>query len=232
MKMNRSSRPRPETPRKKAARRQHDRDPRQDLRPIEQYAHAAVQAQQPPRRLNAWAVLRAQLSARTLYSILFVPMTLAIAVYMQSQRPDASTVDLRYYIALAFGPMIFIGILVSELLTPLSRWWYALRYGRYRVARVIQVERRTVYYRPVLTGEWCFAIAGRTQNVPFRLDSYESGAWIGRLEAGSLVHVLLHPTKPKVLMAIGLVDEDSPILVSSATVPSAEAKAVVVSEST
>lgn len=194
-------------------RRQRWRDPHTGLRPVERYVrHIIAQQHMPPRTFDTWYVLRAQIHRRTILALLFTGTLLALGIYLAVTRPPGSALRVRDWL----GPLLlFVGLLLvimKQLVEPLFRWWRAVRAGRYTIATVTQVRRRTVQYGDVVEGFWQYTIDSVSRRAGFRLDPDESGLWIWQIAVECQIYIVVHPTKPNVLIALGFVDHDAPDL--------------------
>jgi len=102
---------------------------------------------------------------------------------------------------------------VIFLLLPLYTVWYnrnALRYGRLGEAQVTEVYKKyaamTASVYPLVTGEYRVSVDGETFSLRFKLNYH----WSDRVEEGTIVPVLLHPSERKVLLELNpnLLEED------------------------
>lgn len=190
-------------------------DRRRSLRYVEQYAQDVVLEQPfPPRRFNTWIVCIRQVAPRTVYGFLAIFALVLFAVLVnQSRSMMDRPINTGIVLFIIFMPIA----LYVEVLKPVHRWWYGLRYGRYTVARIISVEQRRLRYGDVLAGQWQFMVDNARITAPFLISDFSSGLWVWSLHVGSIVHILVHPTEPHVLAEFGIVDERSPNLHSAAT---------------
>lgn len=194
-------------------RRQQWREPRKGLRPVERYGQDVVGRQiTPPRQVNLWHLVGTQLSGRALLIMLFYTIIAGLLGYAQLNWPTPRAPNARFVLFLILGLLAMASVMHEQILGPWYHWWRALKHGTYAIAQVTIVARRMVYYRDVVEGRWEFARADGPHEITFRLYNDECGAWVRRLTPGCQVHVLLHPTKPKVLLALGLVEKESPPL--------------------
>jgi len=190
-------------------RRRDWRDPRRGLRTIERYVQDIVTMQpNPPRNFNTWYVIRHQLYTRTLLAVLSILIVLGIGGYTFTVRSATAPFDIRYSIGAVLLIVGLIGVLRSQLVEPTYRWWLAVRHGHATTANIKHVTRQTLHYGEVVEGWWNFIGNGIPYETRFRLDNDESGYWIWRMAEGNQVYVLVHPTKGKVLIAIGLVETE------------------------
>jgi|GEM_PF-2277441 len=190
----------------------HDR--RYGLRFIERYAQDIVTAQHfPPRRLKTWVVLSHSLVPITWFLFVVMFGLLIVQEFEYRNQPYASR-PLNYYLLITLSSIVLLKALFTDIAQWMYCWWYSMRRGRYTVARICDMRQRTIPYGgQAIEGHWQFTIDATTTTSIFRLRGFWSGAWIWRLDVGSEVHLLLHPTKPTVLVAIGIVNEASPMLI-------------------
>jgi hypothetical protein len=193
-------------------RRQNWRDPRRGLRTIERYVHDVVTMHPtPPRTFDGWLVVRQQVYTRTILAVLSILIFIGIDAYLFATRSTTAPIDSRYVINALLLSIGLIGVLWTQLIEPAYRWWFAVRHGYVTIASVTTVTRQTLHYGEVADGRWSVVVDGSVYETTFRLDNDESGYWIWRMAVGSQVHVLVHPTKRKVLIALGLVETDSSV---------------------
>jgi hypothetical protein len=189
------------------------RDRRSGLRFIERYAQDIVTAHPfPPRRIKTWFALSHALVPITwfLFSVMFG--LLIIQEFEYRHQPYASR-PLNYYLLITLASIVLLKALFTDIVKWMYCWWYSMRNGRYTVARICDMRQRTIPYGgQAIEGHWQFTINATTTTTTFRLRGFWSGAWIWRLDVGSEVHILVHPTKSTVLVAIGIVNEASPRL--------------------
>jgi hypothetical protein len=119
----------------------------------------------------------------------------------------------RFYITIIFLLIGLSIVLYTDVLKPMYYWWYGLQSGRYTIARITTIAPRKLRWGDTFEGHWQFVIDTTIYATPFLVSNFQSGSWVMRLAVGSAVHVLLHPTKPTVLVAIGIVNEASPMLI-------------------
>jgi hypothetical protein len=181
---------------------------------LECYAYRYVSTQPLPPRTNSTRFFRFyRASPKILMSLLFILFLLSIIVYQYHDAPSEAR-WVKYLVVLGLNIGV-IQLLLVDVVRPLYFWWYGLRYGRYAVARIALVEQAYQYSTYAFRGSWEIVVDHTTHTVAFFISRLGSGEWITRLDVGSRVHVLLHPTKPEVLVAFGIVDAQLPSLVDT-----------------
>jgi hypothetical protein len=116
-----------------------------------------------------------------------------------------------FYLLMVF--LAIVGLIISlwsDAVRQMYIWWKGLTWGRYTVARIVNVQRTRKHYGDALEGQWRITVDNRVCIEHFLLDGFLSGSWIWDLDADSDVHVIIHPKEPHVLVAIGIVNEYTP----------------------
>jgi hypothetical protein len=183
------------------------------MHPTERFAQEVILHQpNPPRNIDPRALLRSQITWRTWYQISILVGLIVLVEYVRLVRWQGEIWTIRYYL---FYILVIPGwpiVIYLEFVQPWFRWRRALRDGRYRVAEVIKVKQPPWYDPQKMSGRWLITLDDTTYDLPFRFYFQNTSTWFFALAVGTRVHVLLHPTKPEVLFAFGIVHADSPNL--------------------
>jgi hypothetical protein len=146
---------------------------------------------------------------RTIIAVLVILTFLIWMNYLRAIRGDYNSFDVRYWLGTAMLAAGLLWVVGSQIVEPMYRWWKGVRYGIYTIAEITNISRLQLHYGDAMDGRWQFLSKTANCETNFRLNSYESGYWIWRLELGSQVHILLHPKKARVLIAIGMIEIDA-----------------------
>ena len=188
--------------------RQHTQPYRvRQLRPLERYAYETQSRQAQELALNdVWFISRQVLTPRTLAVVVFILVMSVIAFGANFNRPTQERFDTRYWLSVALAVVSVCVVLYSQWLLPLYRWLLAIHSGRYAVAEIRRIRRRSQRQGDVVEGSWQFTINGTAFEEAFHLDKELCGRWIQQLQPGHCVHTLLHPRQPTVLVAFGIIE--------------------------
>jgi len=189
-------------------------DRRQSLRAVERYAQDVVGAQpSPPRKFKTGMLLLQSLAPKTMFLLILELGLLFFQEYHYRNQPYAAR-PFNYYVLIALLTIVLLRLLWTDVAHSMYSWWYGVRYGRYTIAQITDMqERRIPYGGDVIDGQWRFAIDAIPITSHFRISRFWSGSWMERLEAGSEVHILVHPRTPHMVVPIGIVNDASPILI-------------------
>jgi hypothetical protein len=158
----------------------------------------------PIRHLNWRILLRSTLLDKvTILAFLFGSAFLLGAIYWAVYPSNDNVARLIVAGAVLSGAILFGG----APFVLLWRWAYSLRYGRLAYAQITLIRGisagRPLSYATLehgaISGWWKVVLPEHTIDAGFTLDqSWAQGLWVG-----ARVRVLLHPTKPKILLPIG-----------------------------
>lgn len=158
-----------------------------------------------PRKINTQLIL-SSIRNRLVSSSLIIGLLGILVGSLRLQRDETTWISSISSVFGLIGGVIF-------LLLPLYTVWYnrnALRYGRLGEAQVTEVYKKyaamTASVYPLVTGEYRVSVDGETFSLRFKLNYH----WSDRVEEGTIVPVLLHPSERKVLLELNpnLLEED------------------------
>lgn len=172
---------------------------------FEQYSRILVREQPSTPRRYTLAILR---------HIVFHPIAITgfffgcAALWASITLFVPPQINLVRFVFFGIIPIIFGIIMVCGPLIGAWNYHYALRHGHLAVARVTELDLQGAgasfetfqgaTYGSA-RGQWVVRGPRETFTVPFRIER----PWATQLRVGSSVPVLVHPTKPRVLLELG-----------------------------
>jgi hypothetical protein len=168
------------------------------IRPIERFAYELTRHHPlPPRPYKTWMFLR-----HCLWSKMTVAITMLlvlISIMLLRYRGDFAA-DWFFFVYIGCA---VIGIIGYGWVYPIWRWRRALQIGRCGIATITQVQLKQLKNGVAVTVCWTYPTANMITETKYRFPLDDTGDWVAHVQAGSRIHVLLHPIKPVVLAALG-----------------------------
>jgi hypothetical protein len=178
-------------------------DKRHSLRLLERYAQGVLHEQPyPPRRIAYWYLTRHLLTYETVAVTIFLIICILVLLVLNGGIAGV-TQHAQLLRGMLLGCIGITWLWVDKYMLPWMRWYRGLKYGRHVLGRVQSATLRPYRGDDVLHVEVQFEVAEKTFVQSVKLSMPHVGHWIYAVQEGTVLHLLLHGSRPKIFVVLG-----------------------------